>query len=65
MTDLTDEDKKLLAEAVGQGMGGALQKELPNILAKAEESKKEYIERLTRIEAKLDAILMVLKVVSP
>ena len=57
MTDLTDEEKKMMAMAVGKGMGTALEKELPNILLRAEDSKKEYIERLTRIETKLDVLL--------
>jgi len=56
--DLTDEERKIMAEAVGKGIGTGLQKELPDIIAKAEENKKEYIERLTRIEAKIDALMM-------
>jgi len=63
--DLSDETKKILAKGVGEGMGIAMAKDLPNIMEKAEASKREYIERLTRIEAKLDALLMTLKVATP
>ena len=55
--ELDTKTKHLLAEGVGRGMGMALGKDLPDIVKNAEESKKEYIERLTRIEAKLDVLL--------
>jgi len=65
MTDLTDSEKKMLLEAIGAPMGEAMKVEMPKLLEKADANKKEYIERLTRIEAKLDALLMTLKVVTP
>ncbi len=49
--------KKILARGVGEGLGMALSKDLPNIMERAEESKREYIERLTRIETKLDVLI--------
>ncbi len=55
--ELDDATKSILAKGVGEGMGIALSKDLPNIIENAEKSKKEYIERLTRIEAKLDVLL--------
>jgi len=57
MSEFTAEDKKLLIEAMGKGMGDAMKAEMPNIIAKSEEHRKEYIERFIRIETKLDILL--------
>ena len=55
----------MLIDGIGKAMGDNLKTVLPEMKRMSEENKKEYIERLTRIEAKLDAMLMVLKVQSP
>jgi len=57
MTDLTDEEKKMLLEAIGAPMGEAMKTEMPKLIERAEGNKKEYVERLTRIETKLDVLL--------
>ena len=57
MTELTDEEKKMLMDAIGVPLGEAMKNEMPNIIKRGEENKKEYIERLTRIETKLDVLL--------
>ena len=56
MTDLTPEEKKMLMEAIGQGMGEPMKQFLPEMKLISEANKKDYIERLTRIEAKMDAL---------
>jgi len=58
MTDLTEEEKKMLFDAIGAPMGEAMKGVLPEIIRRGEENKKEYIERLTRIEAKIDALII-------
>ena len=55
--DLTDKEKKMLLEAIGAPMGEAMKTEMPKLIERAEGNKKEYVERLTRIEAKLDVLL--------
>lgn len=57
MTDLTDEEKKMLLDAIGAPMGEAMKAEMPRLVEKADANRKEYIERLTRIETKIDVLL--------
>ena len=56
--ELTEADKKILVEAMGQGMGQALKE----VTEKSDKQRIDYIERLTRIETKLDVLLQSLKV---
>ena len=55
---LTSEEKKMLLDAIRTPMGEAMKAEMPKLVEKADANRKEYIERLTRIEAKIDALMM-------
>ena len=62
--ELTEKDKKIMVESMGEGMGKAL-KEVTEEVKKENEAKQRLIdqryentvERLTRIETKLDELL--------
>jgi len=65
MTDLTPEEKKALIDALGDSLG----KEMKPFVEKAstnfderEQERKTGIERMIRIEAKIDSLLMALKI---
>ena len=59
--ELTEAEKKILSEGMGKAMGDALKESLPAIVEEGRKAKAEYIERLTRIETKLDILISQLK----
>ena len=65
MTDLTPEEKKILLETMGEVMGQGMKDVLPKQIEIGEKMRKEYIERLTRIETKLDVLISLLRVPEP
>ena len=61
MTELSAEEKKFFIDAMGKGMGDAMKDVIPKQIEISEKMRKEYVERLTRIETKLDVMLSLFK----
>lgn len=57
MSSLSEDEKKFFMESMGKAMGDPLREMLPQLKKQSDENKKEYIERLTRIETKLDVLI--------